>query len=254
MGLTIHWNWKTGFPRDEAREKIQRLYEFASALGFEECFKPVEIDWSQEPADDDEAFLRMRSLWTTHHEYEVDGIRESTGDLLEPAWSICFFAMDPGAEPAFFGFGEYPATWRWRGRDLPTEASGLSWMTFCKTQYASMPEEGGEPNFMAAHLRIIKVLDEAKRLGIPVEVSDEGEYWETRSEDRLRTKLRQYNGLIAAMAGSLKDALGDDAVEAPIRNHPEFERLEAAGQAEFGDKLREAARAVEKLRDETEEE
>jgi hypothetical protein len=254
MGLVVHWTWKTDFTRDKARSVIRQLYDFAATLGFKHCFEPVEIDWSREAADDDEAFLRLRSQWTTHHEYEVNGIRESAGDLIEPRWSICFFAVDPGAEPAIFGFGDYPDTWRWRGKDLPTEASGLSWMNFCKTQYASMPQAGGEANFMAAHLRIIKVLDEAVRLGVPVEVVDDGEYWTTRDEAHLLAKLRQYNNLIAAFAGHMKDRLGSSAVEAPIREHPGFERLEAAGNAEFGRKFDQASEAVREMLKKTEEE
>ncbi|MBK8205626.1 MAG: hypothetical protein IPK87_02410 [Planctomycetes bacterium] len=244
MGLVIHWTWKTDFSRDDARRITQRLFEYASTLGFKHCFEPVEIDWSREPADENEIFLRMRSQWTTHHEYEVNGIRESTGDLIEPTWSICFFATDPGAEPAFFGFGDYPTAWKHRGEDLPTEARGLSWMNFAKTQYASLPDDGGEPNFMAAHLRIIKVLDEAVRLGVPLEVVDDGEFWTTRDENHLLAKLRQYNGLIAAFAGHMKDTLGSDAIEAPIRGHQHFESLEARGNAEFGHKFNEAQDAV----------
>ena len=244
MGLVIHWTWKTDYTRDQARRVIQRLFEYASTLGFQHCFKPVKIAWARDPADEDEMFLRMRSQWTVVHSYEVDGITESTGDLIEPNWSICFFAQDPGAEPAFFGFGDYPAIWKYRGRDLPTEARGLSWMNFAKTQYASLPEEGGEPNFMAAHLRIVKVLDEAKRLGVPLEVVDDGEYWTTRDENHLLAKLRQYNGLVAGFAGQLKDALGDEAVKAPIRRHQQFEALEAQGNAEFGHQFKEAQDAV----------
>jgi hypothetical protein len=244
MGLTVHWSWNTDFSRERVREVVRKLFEFASSLGFEHCFEPVEIDWSKEPADDDEKFLRSHSHWTACHQYETDGIPEGTGELIEPAWSICFFAADPGTEPAFFGFGEYPAIWRWRGQELPTGAKGLSWMDFCKTQYASMPQDGGEDNFIAAHLRIVKVLDEAVRLGVPVDVTDEGEYWDTRDEERLLAKLRQYNGSIAGFAGHLKDRLGNDAVEAPIRDHPEFERLEAKGNEEFGDKFKQADEAV----------
>ncbi|MCA8912710.1 MAG: hypothetical protein KDB82_13480 [Planctomycetes bacterium] len=255
MGLTIHWQWKTDYSREQARELTNKLYEYAATLGFQHCFEPVEIDWSRPPADSDEAFLRMRSHWTTHHEIETgDGTPTSAGDLLEPAWSICFFATDPGAEPVFIGFGEYPETWKFRDEILPSGATGLSWMNWCKTQYASMPQEGGEPNFMAAHMRIVKLLDEVVRLGIPVEVIDEGEYWETRDEDQLLAKLRQYNGLIAAFTGHLKDRLGDEAVQAPIRDHPEFERLEAAGHAEFGAKFEQGREAVEGMLERSEDE
>ncbi len=245
MGLTIHWTWNTDYTREQAREKIRRLYEHARTLGFQHCFEPVEIDWSKPPADSGEAFLRMRSHWAVSHEIDLgDGIPTSTGDLLEPAWSICFFAMDPGAEPVFMGFGEYPETWEFQGRTLPTGAKGLAWQNFCKTQYAAMPEEGGETNFLEAHIRIVMLLDEAERLGIPVEVADEGEFWEKRDEEHLLFKLRELSAILAAFAGRLKDRLGDESVKGPIRDHPDFERLEAKGEAEFGDKLDQAQQAV----------
>lgn len=245
MGLTIHWQWKTDYTRDEARAKIRELYEYASTLGFQHCFEPVEIDWSNPAADSDEAFLRMRSLWAVSHEIDLgDGIPTSTGDLLEPEWSICFFATDPGAEPVFIGFGKYPETWKFQGKTLSTGARGLAWQNFCKTQYAAMPEEGGETNFLEAHVRIVMLLDEAERLGIPVEVEDEGEFWEKRDEEHLLSKLRELSAIMAAFAGRLKDRMGDDAVKGPIRDHPDFERLEAKGEAEFGKKLDQAQDAV----------
>jgi hypothetical protein len=44
-----------------------------------------------------------------------------------------------------------------------------------------------------------------------VEVTDEGEFWQTRSEEKLRKKLQQYDGLVAAVGGMLKDASADDS-------------------------------------------
>ena len=71
-----------------------------------------------------------------------------------------------------------------------------------------------------------------------VEVTDEGEYWQTRSEEKLRNKLQQYDGLVAAVGGMLKDASADDgnglSVESPIFDYVHFERLEHEGRLEFG--------------------
>lgn len=245
MGLTLHWAWKMDVCRARAREILCALHRFAQTLGFENCFEPVEIDWSRPPLDSHEGLLRQHSGWPVVARIESpDGIPTSVGDSLDPSWSICFFTTDPGLEPAFFGFGQYAEHWEPRGLCLPSKAHGLCWASSCKTQYASMPQLGGESNFLAAHQRLVRVLDEARRLGIPVEVTDDGEYWETRSEDRLRSKLSQYNNLLAAFAGHFKDRLGSEAIEGPIRSHPAFERLEAAGNAEFGHKFAEADAAV----------
>ena len=77
-----------------------------------------------------------------------------------------------------------------------------------------------------------------QRLGIGLAVDDEGEYWETRSEAKLRAMLGRYDGLIAALVGVVKDAAGETgagyAVEAPIFARKDFEKLEAKGWQELG--------------------
>ena len=105
---------------------------------------------------------------------------------------------------------------------------------FCKTQYAGVQ---GWENFVQCHLRLISLLDFWRGLGVGVEVSDEGDYWKTRSLDKLRESLRSYNGLVAAMSGALKDAAGDTAVQAPIFGYNDFERLEHEGWQRFGGRI-----------------
>jgi hypothetical protein len=108
----------------------------------------------------------------------------------------------------------------------------------CKTQYAS---EHGWEHFLRCHKMILSTLKFWRQMGVAVEVSDEGGYWETGSEKKLRDTLQSYNGLIAAVAGAFKDA-GEasgkgHSVEAPIFAHGDFERLEAQGWQEFGKQL-----------------
>ena len=64
---------------------------------------------------------------------------------------------------------------------LQTRLEGWSWRSFCKTHYASDPRCAGLPNFLRCHLGVVALLDEAKKLGILGTVSDEGDFWETRS-------------------------------------------------------------------------
>lgn len=109
---------------------------------------------------------------------------------------------------------------------------GWSWQSFCKTQYASNPRDGGQENFLRCHLNLIKVLDAAQALGLVEEVQDEGEYWESRDLTQLCDKLHEYNTLIAGFAGKLKDQM---SVEAPITSYPNFEHLEAKGRAMWTD-------------------
>ena len=75
----------------------------------------------------------------------------------------------------------------------------------------------------------IKVLDQAKSLGILDEVSDEGDFWEKRNIRALAEEVGEWNEMIAAFAGQMKDVLGDE-LEAPITDYSDFEHLEARGQ------------------------
>ena len=98
--------------------------------------------------------------------------------------------------------------------------------------------EHGWPHFLKCHKQIISLLDFWRDLGVQVEVSDEGCYWETRSEEPLRERLEQYNGLIAWVGEMVKDASGAPdgpfKVESPIFDYAHFERLEHEGRQRFG--------------------
>jgi hypothetical protein len=65
-------------------------------------------------------------------------------------------------------------------------------------------------------------------------VHDDGGYFESRDEDKLLAELEACNRAVAAIAGHIKDALSRlfrvDVIEAPITQHPDFERLEAEGR------------------------
>ena len=108
---------------------------------------------------------------------------------------------------------------------------------FCKTQYACDPRCGGVPNFLRAHLSVCRMLDHAKDVGLVVEVSDEGEFFEKRDIPALVKTVAQWNQQIAAFVGALTDAVGT-TLEAPIRSFPDFEHLEAKGQNQIDAFLR----------------
>lgn len=127
---------------------------------------------------------------------------------------------------------------------------GWHLQSFCKTQYASNPACGGVPNFLRCHVGMVTLLD--KIAGLPtmkVKVDDEGHYgWakytdhpELPSDQReytwheptysVPTLLQQcddYNIMIAAMGGALKDATGGQLGMA-IASYPNFENLEFRG-------------------------
>jgi hypothetical protein len=148
-------------------------------------------------------------------------------------------------ESATFGLCQCPRRIPFRAGSVATGFEG-GWLLkgFCKTQYAG---EHGWEHFLKCHRQIISLLDFWRQLGVSVEVTDEGEYWETRSEEKLRSKLQQYDGLVAAVGGMLKDMPNDSggslSVESPIFDYANFERLEHEGRQEFG-------RQIEQLRKE----
>jgi hypothetical protein len=71
-----------------------------------------------------------------------------------------------------------------------------------------------------------------------VKVHDEGGYWKSRSEKKLRRELEDYDRLVAGLGGVFKDACdasgGGLSVESPIFGYKNFERLEHEGRQQFG--------------------
>lgn len=140
-----------------------------------------------------------------------------------------------GCEGAVFGLCQYP---RWilsRNGEVSTGyEDGWLLKSFCKTQYAG---EHGWEHFLICHKRVVSLLDFWRQLGVAVEVLDEGGYWETRDEKKLRASWECYDGLVAAVAGILKDAAdvsgSGNSIESPIFARNDFERLEAEGRREF---------------------
>ncbi|HJT32350.1 MAG TPA: hypothetical protein VJ783_09935 [Pirellulales bacterium] len=134
-------------------------------------------------------------------------------------------------------------------RQIALRPRGWRWATFCKTQYASAPQCGGMANLLRSHIGLVTLLDRIAVLpGLKVYVNDDGRYGRHRClEDPAAEKPRsrwheghydpklliaevgQWNELIAASAGALKDAVGHGVV-APILSYPNFEQLEFRGQ------------------------
>jgi hypothetical protein len=138
-------------------------------------------------------------------------------------------------------------------RLVPIQAAGWSWSSFCKTQYASDPACGGVANFLRCHVSVITLLERIAKIdGVSVRIDDEGKYGSsTYSDDykeasaaglkptyrrhkgryspaALVKELGEWNEAIAALSGSLTDALGGNGMTlaAPIKNFANFEALE----------------------------
>ena len=99
---------------------------------------------------------------------------------------------------------------------------------------------------MTAHVSVLALLEHMQSLGFRVTVSDEGHFWDTRKIETLAKNIGEYDALIAGFAGVMKDVAASvgQTVESPITDRPDFEHLEAKGQAKFADMLAHFRKAV----------
>ena len=245
MGLTIHYQLQsTARSAKEARERLERLRQQALDLPMKEVGELVELSG---PACDYQQYDRehpLRWLLVQAGQY-VDDPQGSSSYHVAPRHLIAFSTWPgEGCEQANFGLCRYPAVIEVADRDrsgrkrrLSTRLRGWSWSSFCKTQYASDPSCGGVEHFLRCHLGVVRLLDRARELDLLGEVSDEGGYWQQRDVRQLAEQVGEWNAMIAAVAGGIKDALDDPSqVQAPITGYPNFEHLEAQGVARATDR------------------
>jgi hypothetical protein len=227
MGLTIHYTLQTRLTKvEDIRRLVEGLRQFAMDLPFQRVEEVVEFKGkavAHENQADPHRWLKIQAA-----QY-VEDARYSYS--VAPLHIIAFTTIPgEGSEPANIGFCSYPNSIL-SPRDkrrIRTNLTGWLWRSFCKTQYASDPECGGVPNFLRAHLCVIKLLDFAKKTNlIDVEVSDEGGYWDERDAEKLAKQVGEWNEMIAAMVGQLNDSaqtLGM-VTESAITGFKNFEHL-----------------------------
>lgn len=235
MGLTVHYHLQMhGRSVTKARQVVEQLRQRAMGLPLKAVGPIIDVsgdacDFQKLPQDDPNRWLLIQS------QYSVRRGRYSYS--VSPKRVIAFSTWPgEGCEPANFGLCLFPGlievedhdVWPHRKRRLRTGATGWTWGSFCKTQYASNSDCGGVENFLRCHLSVIAMLDHAKALGILADVSDEGDYFEKRDVEALAKEVGEWNEMIAAGAGRLKDRIGS-GLEAPILSFPDFEHLEAQG-------------------------
>ena len=248
MGLTVYYNLGlTEAGPEEARAFLRALREAALGLGFayveplreveppegvfgrgfESVTEPEEARW----------FLRSAGIMQPHPVGDVKSEQVVSVPAVGHALEFC--VRDEGTETAVLGLarlaGDVEEDWRGEPVDHQTGlGEGYHGGSFCKTQYAGLPRHGGPAHFLDAHTRLIALLDEAERLGAVVDVRDDSGYAEHRDRERLRETLDEHNEVVAAVVGGLADGLADagvprETIQAPIREHPGFEHLEADG-------------------------
>jgi hypothetical protein len=231
MGLTIHYGLASDHTDiSTVRTVVQRIRQLAQQLPFQEVGEMVEFQDQQCDYADPEDIHRWLKIQAGQYVQDEDSYLK-----VRPLHILAFTTI-PGAgcEPASFGLCRYPEyveIQRPASRQLKTDLAGWSWRSFCKTQYASACAAGGAANFVRCHASIVELLDAVQKHQLAkVDVNDESHFWEHRDVRRLAETVGEWNELIAAVAGQLKDAVEGFQVEAPITEFPDFERLEARGR------------------------
>lgn len=229
MGLTIYYHLRSDAATPEAAHSlVRKLARRAQEMPFQRVL-PVEPYPGRAADDRGETSLWLCSSQTIERRQQMCEVR--------PRHAFAFFLI-PGAgcEWAALGLAKYPQSSTLPdGRRVRTGLAGWSWNGFCKTQYASDPRHGGFENFRRCHVSLIELFDYAAQIGLQVDLQDEAGYAQVRDTEALRQTINQWNEVIAAGIGRLRDALPGES-EAPITRYPNFEHLEARGsQAMRGD-------------------
>lgn len=242
MGLTIHYSLQHDTRSiGNVRKAVNQLRQRALDLPFAEVYDIVEL--SGDPCDAEHYSLKHPNRWMMIQagRYVTQPDDKSISYRVEPKQLIAFEVIPgDGCESANFGLCRYPAfiditdSSTGRHRRIRTKLPSWSWSSFCKTQYASNPEYGGTANFLRCHLSLVKLLDHAKSLGILADVDDESDFWTSRDVQSLARGVGEWNVMIAAFVGQLKDQFGGD-LQAEITSFGNFEHLEAAGRLEPSD-------------------
>ncbi len=255
MGLSIYYEWKAKADLLAARRWIVRFRAIALKLPFDE----VSEIYEQDSPDGNTTFCPYHGSFRRGTLYLPRKRADGEAEFVSvPALHALFFHVRvKGAETAGIGLASHPPVVVHRedvivrspdgsgcthliGQgdpiEFPTRRRGYySWQASCKTQYSAHPKLGGEANFLKAHLALIELLDQIRQTGVAVRIRDDSRYARHRNADRLLCSLRQWDAIIAGVAGRLGDAIGDrlGALIAPIKERPDFEHLEPKGITEL---------------------
>src|SRR6266478_5392747 len=179
MGLTIHYKLSVTQALRVAvvRELAQRTAHYARKIGY------VEVG-EVESVKADTPFTALFVRVGREEDCCFGNVPAKRG------WVVAVWPGE-GCESALFGLCQYPRRIPFRAGSVPTGFEG-GWLfkSRCKTQYAG---EHGWPHFLRCHKQIISLLDFWRDLGVQVKVTDEGGYWEMRSEDALKKRLGLYD-------------------------------------------------------------
>lgn len=244
MGLSLGYEIRATVSSEQARQLVQQMRDAALDLPFNEVGDIQEWRADSDITDDDEATVHLlKMLGSQYGKKRMADGEDRWIDI--PPKHVIAFSITPadGSETAVFGLAAHPPVVEYIYREethlIETGLAGqYSWTQACKTQYAGLQQYGGVDNFLKAHQSLVTLFDRIAKLPVTLQVSDDSGYWEHRDEAQLRKQLASWNGLVAALAGQMKDQLGTDpetGIQSPILTAPDFEHLEAKGLAEWSE-------------------
>jgi len=178
MGLTIHFKFEFKGSETEVKNKLLKVRDKAKELGFAEVEDELwELDYSRKDERERDEAYNWAKIQYEQFDKTKEEVRKYKGYVIN-LWA------GPGCEPTNIGL---------------VSKDGVHWVggAFTKTQYAK--------DFLRCHLLVIAILDYIKELGFLKEVYDEGEYWETRSIEKLAESINESTTLIMSFLNGLRD-------------------------------------------------
>ena len=222
MGLTISYTLSLADASpEEARRRIVALHQGAAQLDLPELGPLIELQGEGIcRTDSDDPLFCVKHGAMTVEDYDAFFRNRQA---IPSCRQLVGFTAFPGEGSHHCSFG------------LAIHAEGSQqwqWYDFCKTQYASSPENGGLANFVRCHQRVVALLDLCDELGILADACDPSDYRDHRNLEQLVSCVSDANVFTAAAIGGLKDALETHgySAEAPILKRADFEHLEAQGR------------------------
>ena len=230
MGLCI--NWTVQAPENASFESVTEQLRawrqacldlpFDSVTEIVHLESPEIIERLENRSDPLHWFLVQASAYSVMNR----GTPDEFACPVEPVEVVGFTAYaGEGCEPMNCFLARYPEQALVGANLVRPEIRGWRGASFAKTQYASTV---GTEHFLKCHLTITAALDAATAVGLLESVSDDAGYWEDRDVAKLLTTVGRWNEMMAGFVGALELETGE-SLPAPIKEHPQFERLEHFG-------------------------
>ena len=250
MPIQIAYCWTHQTDQTGARTLVEAMREAALKLPFAKVGEILTDSWGDEQtrnpnrrrrrtfeteADLERHFARWPGRWFVKNEDDDD----ADGQLIEPTWTCYFTAALNGCDPVTAGLSQHVSQIKvrreWGGySEASTGLEGLmAWQCRIETLNASLPQHGGWDNFFRQHTTVLRFLEAIEKLGVTLEVWDQGGYWETASKDLLSKELERSSAITARSLGEAKDQMQHGEILRnimPFLTHPQFEQLEAKGE------------------------